>query len=600
MLNTTTRKVSGLFAIVMLLGIYGCDTGKSPTEPKKPQVSPITRIELLSVNDSAEVGISQTLKLSLTSANGQTAVAPANSRVVLSVSPTGAAYIGRQSDVLWTLMPTETGGLTITATFTDSSGAVQLTTVRQLISVARVPGGLTLPSTLSNDTLEVGSAFLAPAQVLDTKGRPMSGDYSIRYSSSDTTIVSVDTSGRLTPLKQGSATLTARLDSQTDSIVTSTTVRVRQIVPALYPTVIRSEPGLGGQLWAILRDANGKRVRAQTVVYRSSNPAVLTVSLTGSVKVLSPGTADIEVRMTTAKGTYSASTPVTVQPQPPVTFPVKIVYMDSTSDLKKAAIEKGARRFERIALQGKAWQPDESDYEVLESVRAAVPKPFDWNWNGFLFHVKNTPLIGAVAQTAGPGTLRIKIEFQFDSLNSNYTAIAHRLGFPAIAGMDLSTDYDSYLEGEGGTKTTVHEMLHHSGLVAGAWNPWVTADRMHISGPNLLLAAKELGYGPGALKLSTITGHFDEDSVGQEMMSGSGGVSDLSVLSLGALLDLGLPVNMYAADITNAAKMCPGIYGPLDPTEPDYPGPSTSCFAYQWGGVSSGLKMAPMFLDRLR
>ena len=139
------------------------------------------------------------------------------------------------------------------------------------------------------------------------------------FQSSDISIVQVSNLGYVTGLKQGTATITGSSEGKSASVVVTVspapvaTLAVTLVNPALYVTQTT-------QANADLRDANGQQLTGRQVVWTSSNTAVATVSQTGLVTALLPGTADI----TGANGGKSAKATVTVALVPVSTINVSL------------------------------------------------------------------------------------------------------------------------------------------------------------------------------------------------------------------------------------------------------------------------------------
>ena len=141
---------------------------------------------------------------------------------------------------------------------------------------------------------------------LETRLEPETARSGLTWSSSNKKIVKVDANGTLTPVKEGTATITVKTrNGKVD------TIKVKVVDP-YKPTKLKvswmgslnMQPGDTLQINTALEPATA----VTTLTWKSSNTAVATVSSTGLVTCLKSGTAKITV--TTANG---ISIPMTVK-----------------------------------------------------------------------------------------------------------------------------------------------------------------------------------------------------------------------------------------------------------------------------------------------
>ncbi len=124
-----------------------------------------------------------------------------------------------------------------------------------------------------------------------------SSDDSFTFSSSDTSIATIDTEGNVTGITEGTVAITAT--STVDSTITRSAMLriVSNPIPvtdisiwgALDRTVyVEPDRGTGGGISIEPEDATDK-----TLIYTSTNTDVITVSATGSVRAVGPGDASV-------------------------------------------------------------------------------------------------------------------------------------------------------------------------------------------------------------------------------------------------------------------------------------------------------------------
>lgn len=135
----------------------------------------------------------------------------------------------------------------------------------------------------------LGATLQLSAVPRNSDGRPVSGR-TITWSSSDQNVATVNSSGLVSAVANGTATITAAVDS----LFGSATITVQQSVATLVvsPTPLALAVAETAQLSTQTEDANGNPVNA-TVTWSSSNNAVATVGTDGLVTAVAPGTVAI-------------------------------------------------------------------------------------------------------------------------------------------------------------------------------------------------------------------------------------------------------------------------------------------------------------------
>ncbi len=128
------------------------------------------------------------------------------------------------------------------------------------------------------------------ADVRDQIGRPMT-DATVIWSSGDTTVATVDTSGVVTAVANGRATITALSGavSDTASVAVSQIAATVEVTPATHTLAA----GDTVRLVATATDDNGHAVEAAAFGWSSSDTAVASVDSLGLVTGVAEGTATI-------------------------------------------------------------------------------------------------------------------------------------------------------------------------------------------------------------------------------------------------------------------------------------------------------------------
>lgn len=200
------------------------------------------------------------------------------------------------------------GSTTITASSEGKTGSAQVT----ITAPAAVPVA-SVAVTPSSGTLAVGGSVSLSATTRDASGATLSGR-NVAWSSSAPQVATVSSSGVVTAVAAGTATISASSEGRTGSA--SITVQAPAAAPVASVSVT---PGTGTitvqgtlNLSATTRDASGSILSGRTVTWSSNTPQVATVSQTGVVTAVAPGNAMITA---TSEG-RSGSASITVQPVP--------------------------------------------------------------------------------------------------------------------------------------------------------------------------------------------------------------------------------------------------------------------------------------------
>src|SRR6266516_3169254 len=156
-------------------------------------------------------------------------------------------------------------------------------------------------------SVDVSPAAAAPR---DTSGNPLSGRV-VTWASSNTAVAPVTTSGLVTAIAVGSATITATSEGKTGTAaVAVANVPVASV--AVTPASATLQAGQTVQLAATPKDANGNALSGRVIGWSSSNPSVATVNASGLVTGVAAGSATI----TAVSEGKSGGAAITVNPAP--------------------------------------------------------------------------------------------------------------------------------------------------------------------------------------------------------------------------------------------------------------------------------------------
>jgi len=165
----------------------------------------------------------------------------------------------------------------------------------------------------------VGAKTQFTAAALDASQRPLSGR-TITWTSTNEFVATVDATGSMTARSAGTASIIATSEGKSAS-ATVTVTQAPLASVAITPNPLSMSVGQSTQLTAVTTDTAGNVVTGRAVTWSTSDPAIATVSASGVLAAIAPGsvriTASVEGKSGTADVTISnfAVGSVSVQPQ---------------------------------------------------------------------------------------------------------------------------------------------------------------------------------------------------------------------------------------------------------------------------------------------
>lgn len=248
------------------------------------------------------------------------------------------------------------GSATITATSEGKSGSAP-------IAVAPAPVA-TVAITLALPTLTLGATTTASAVLRDERGATLTGR-AITWSSTSPSVAAVSTDGAITTLAVGTTTITASSEGKSASATLT-------VIPVPVATVVVTgtatmAPGAVSGFTVTLRDASGAALSNRAVTWTSSDANVATVSASGTVTAITPGTATI----TASSEGKSGSAALTVR------YSIATVTLSGSSRLKVGdsyANTATARLSDgTIVSRPVAWSIVETGRAVVNATGLATP-----------------------------------------------------------------------------------------------------------------------------------------------------------------------------------------------------------------------------------
>ncbi len=231
-------------------------------------------------------GHSQQLSVSLTDAAGNSVPTQSTS---WTSSNTSVATVSASGVV----MGVHAGSSTITAT---SGGATGSATAA--VSAGSVQHIVVSPFT---SNLSTGGTSQLTATLTDGSGNLISGQ-AVAWSSSNTSVATISTSGLVTAVHSGSSTITAAAGGTSGTASVDVAAGAVSSV-AISPGSVSLVAGNTQQLTATVADAGGSPITGQTITWSSSNTAVVSVNSSGLATAGKTGSATITATAAGKSGT---------------------------------------------------------------------------------------------------------------------------------------------------------------------------------------------------------------------------------------------------------------------------------------------------------
>jgi uncharacterized protein YjdB len=248
------------------------------------------------------------------------------------------------------------GAVTISAAIETIIGTSPNVTVN-----AAGPGSVTV--TLPSTMLTVGQAVQGTAVVRDASGIIVTNP-AIVWATSNPAVATVSTSGVVTATSAGTATITATASGASGGVgITVVPIPVTTVAVSLANANL--VVGQTTQATATPKDAQGNVLSGRAAPsWTSSNTAVATVSASGLVTAVSPGSANVSASI---DGVASAPVAVTVQPRPVTAVSVAL---SRSTIVNGQALTAIATAFDQTGtvLPGRpvsAWQSSNSAVAVV-------------------------------------------------------------------------------------------------------------------------------------------------------------------------------------------------------------------------------------------
>jgi uncharacterized protein YjdB len=279
--------LSGLFIAASL----SCG-GDSSTGPS----GSVSKVTVTPSSDSLTLGASVSLSASALDDNGHPV---SGAKIFWNTENASIATVSNSGVVT----AVATGNVRIAASSGGVSGFSAITVIPPAVASVRV----TPPSA----AITVNGTVHFQAATLDGSGNPLTGR-TVSWSSSDNGVATVDNTGLVTGIAIGATTITATSEGKSGTAGIAVAAQVAASISVAPPSV-SINVGQTSQLTPTVKDASNSVISGAPVNWSIDNQSVATVSSTGLVTGLSPGTATV----TATSGAAHTTVSVTVAAAPP-------------------------------------------------------------------------------------------------------------------------------------------------------------------------------------------------------------------------------------------------------------------------------------------
>ena len=228
------------------------------------------------------------------------------------------------------------------------------------------PAVATVTISPAGGTVEVGSTLQLSASPRSSDGSALTNP--VAWSSSATSVATVNATGTVTGVSVGAATITAESGGKQGTVSVSVTPpAVATIAVSLSATSV--ELGRTSQATAVLRDRANNVLSGRTVTWTSSSPATASVSGSGLITALAVGTTSVTA---TSEGMSGAAT-LTVIPRPVNTVTVTLAPASLVSGTNGQATFV-ARDVDNNVLTGRAaaWSSSNPQVATVNATSGVV------------------------------------------------------------------------------------------------------------------------------------------------------------------------------------------------------------------------------------
>jgi len=301
--SLAARSMSHWAWLLVVPQLAVCSGGSTGVTTEPPPARVVTTIDVAPPNASLVVGATQALVATVKDQSGNIM---ADQSVTWSSDNSQAASVS--SGGLVTAVAA--GAAKITASSGRKTGASDIT----VLAPPATPVVTSVTVSPASTSVAKGATVTLVATVKDQQGSVMTGQ-TITWSTSDASVATVSSSGVVTGVTAGLATITGTSSGKSGtSSITVTAVSPVVTTVTVSPPSASIDVGATASLTATVRDAQGNVMNGQTVTWTTSNGSYAAVNSNGVVTGVSAGQATITA---TASGKTGTSTITVSAPTPP-------------------------------------------------------------------------------------------------------------------------------------------------------------------------------------------------------------------------------------------------------------------------------------------
>jgi uncharacterized protein YjdB len=170
----------------------------------------------------------------------------------------------------------------------------------------------------ASSSLLVGATAQLSAVTRDASNNVLTGRV-VTWSSSNSAVSTVSSSGRVTAIAAGNATITASSETKTGTAAITVSAPAPAPVATVSVSPASSSPIVGAtvQLSATMRDAGNNVLTGRVVTWASANTSIASVNSTGLVSAVGAGSTTITATSETKIGTATENVQAPPPPPPP-------------------------------------------------------------------------------------------------------------------------------------------------------------------------------------------------------------------------------------------------------------------------------------------
>ena len=472
--------------------ITGTSGAKTGTATIIVSLVPVDSVHVTASQDTLTVGHQDTLTATAFDSTG----APLNGRPITWRSSNNAVATVNGAGIVTTV---RSGTVVMFATISGVTGSVTLV-------VNPVPVGSVTVSPSSDTVLQNGQKQLT-VTVRDSLGNVIANP-AVAWVSSNNAIATVNGTGLVSGLSQGTDTISAQSGNKSGSNITVVLAPVATVVVAPSTSTINTTQTQ--QFTDTLKDGGGNVLTGRPVTWSSNNTGKATVSQAGLVTPHDTGTVTITVTANQPSGNVSGTATVTITPVPvasvvvgPSPATIYATSPDSTVQLKDTTFD--------------------ASHHVLTG-RAVT-----WSATGGVATVDTTGLVAATNTAAGTATIKAT---SADGPSGSATVFV--LGHSATVNVNAaSTTLDSSGAPSPSSTTATAQVLDSFGTnVSGRVVTWASSDPSTVT---INGGASATGPGSTPVTLQVVSTASSSVTITATATDGTGGVlpSGTTTLTIG-------------------------------------------------------------------